>query len=232
MFVSSLLVPPYVSFFSLACHLKQRLGGASRFPQHNLSLSPMAPSQPGGGRGQFNAGRRRTRAERMGGGGVLISRQSESVLIIHQSSCSFFTQNHLDLQARQPQERRRGQGCKQPMRKSPAFFRSHKHTLSRTRTHTRSQTDSVTDIGNTDLSSQFLSISISGKIWHLSAMSHRPPLRSSSPAPGKYGERERQVKKRNTILAFEFVLTSSNTSFCNATHKKNSLDQNLVPHEY
>lgn len=150
MFVSSLLVPPYVSFFPLACHLKQGLGGASHFPRHNLSLSPMAPSQPGGGRGQFNAGRRRTRAERMGGGGVLISHQSESVLIIHQSGCSFFTQNHLDIQARQPQERRRGQGCKQPMRKSPAFFRSHKHTLSRTRTHTRSQTDSVTDIGNTD----------------------------------------------------------------------------------
>jgi len=28
----------------------------------------MAPSQPGGGRGYFNAGRRRTRAERMGRG--------------------------------------------------------------------------------------------------------------------------------------------------------------------
>lgn len=109
--------------------------------------------------GRFNAGCRRR-----GGRRVLISHQSESVLIIHQSSCSFFTQNHLDSPSKATPREEKGSRVQQPMRKSPAL------------------------IGNTDFfESHSLSFSISGKIWHLSAMSHRPPppLPSSSPVPSQ-----------------------------------------------
>lgn len=154
----------------------------------------MAPSQPGGGRGHFNAGHRRTRVERMGGGPHFTS---EWVYVDNTSIKLFFLHPKPSRSRSKatPREEKRSRVQTAYEEKSCVLSLWQAHSLTHSHAHSLSDRQCYRHRKHWFLSSHSLSISISGKIWYRSAMSHRLPPRSCSPAPGEYGERERQIKK-------------------------------------
>lgn len=170
---------------------------SSRFPRHNLSFSLRWRRHSRAEEGGFNAGRRRRGAE--GDGGPHFT--SEWVCVDNTSIKLFFLHPKPSRSPSKATPREeKGSRVQQPMRKSPAFSHSHEHTLSRTLALRPTECYRHRKHWFFEFT---LSISISGKIWHLSAMSHHPPPLSSSPAPKKYGERGRLNK--NAVSEFEFL---------------------------